>query len=402
MTNVREERPLAQSDGVAGALAPRQAVDPEPLRAAERFYHPELDVLRFVAFAFVLLLHAGPKDVAQWTALGVPEEVARWATSAILSGAYGVDLFFALSSYLITELLIREWHKRGKLDVKSFYIRRALRIWPLYFFFLGLTILVVPRLLPDEHLPSAHLWAFLLFGANWSAAILGFPNSVAGPLWSVSIEEQFYIVWPLLLAAIGVRRILPAALVMIGIAGVVKLGLVAAAVDTRVLWTVTFARLEPIAIGAMIAVLLRGGVPTLGGTRRAALFAGGLFVWVAGTRYSPGGWANLILYPAVAAGAGAMLLATLRADTAGSLFGSPVLVYLGRISYGLYVYHRLALDLVRHWLGEATTLQPWFAFLLVPLMTLAFTIALAAVSFRFVEEPFLRLKRRFTHVRSRD
>ena len=394
-------RASARSDGVAGALAPRESVTAVPLRGEERFYHPELDVLRFVAFLLVFMLHGFAAEPAAWRAAGLGEEAARWGSSLILAGRFGVDLFFVLSSYLITELLLREWAKRGRLDVKSFYIRRALRIWPLYFVFLGAVVLLVPYVLPDEHLPNAHLLALLLFSGNWAMAVSGFPPSVAAPLWSVSIEEQFYIAWPLLIARLGPGRILPAAAIMIGIASISRLGLILADQPDRVLWTVTLSRLEPIAMGAALAVLLRGRAPRLGAPARWALFLGGIFVMVACTRYNPGGPGNLLVYPLVALGATGMLVAVLRDDAAGTLLASPVLTWLGRISYGLYVYHVLAIELVRHYAdatGVLRSLPPGS----VALAGFALTVALSAVSYRFIEAPFLRLKRRFTHVRSRD
>ena len=108
------------------------------------------------------------------------------------TGAFGVSLFFVLSSYLITELLLREKDLIGGLDVKSFYIRRILRIWPLYFAFLALAV-ALRWIFPGQHVTwRAGLWFSLLAG-NWYIVFHGFPSSVIFPLWSVSIEEQFYI-----------------------------------------------------------------------------------------------------------------------------------------------------------------------------------------------------------------
>ncbi len=111
------------------------------------------------------------------------------------TGAFGVSLFFVLSSYLITELLLREKDLIGTLDVRSFYIRRILRIWPLYFAFLALAV-ILQWIVPGQHVTlRAGMWFSLLAG-NWFIVFHGFPSSVIFPLWSVSIEEQFYITWP--------------------------------------------------------------------------------------------------------------------------------------------------------------------------------------------------------------
>src|SRR6266699_1803055 len=107
------------------------------------FYHPEIDVLRFGAFFLVYLWHALPLTPATYLHLGFGRLLTRVLVGFIHGGAYGVDLFFALSSYLITELLLREYRSRGSINIRAFYARRILRIWPLYFvaLFLGPVIL---------------------------------------------------------------------------------------------------------------------------------------------------------------------------------------------------------------------------------------------------------------------
>ena len=116
-----EERPL------------RRLHAPEKL---PRYYRPELDVLRFFAFFMVFLSPVVPGDVAFFTEAHIPSRVANLIISMSAGGAFGVDLFFTLSSFLITTLLLREKEAYGAIAVNSFYIRRMLRIWPLYFFFL--------------------------------------------------------------------------------------------------------------------------------------------------------------------------------------------------------------------------------------------------------------------------
>ena len=143
----------------------------------------------------VFLHHAFPHDPTFWTKLGVPLFLARIVAGIGATGAFGVSLFFVLSSYLITELLLREKDLMGTLDIRSFYIRRILRIWPLYFAFLALAV-ALQWIVPGQHVTwRAGVWFSFLAG-NWFIVFHGFPSSVIFPLWSVSIEEQFYITWP--------------------------------------------------------------------------------------------------------------------------------------------------------------------------------------------------------------
>src|SRR5215218_7494330 len=140
----------------------------ENVERARSFYHPELDLLRFVAFLAVFLHHALPRDSNVYIGAGLSPAVTQWLLTAKEAGAFGLDLFFALSAYLITELLLREHAERGKFSVSAFYIRRALRIWPLYFTFLAFTIFVVPTFFPAERFGLIYIVSFVFFLGNWA------------------------------------------------------------------------------------------------------------------------------------------------------------------------------------------------------------------------------------------
>lgn len=353
------------------------------------FYRPELDCLRFFAFLFVFVSHAFAIELGYYTHLGIPQSAALWLSRAIAVGGFGVALFFVLSSYLITELLIREHGRTGRLDIKSFYIRRALRIWPLYFFFLLLVYLLIPQR-SIYALSGTYLAAMLLFAGNWACIIFGgMGASVAGPLWSVSVEEQFYLAWPLIISRIGVKRLKTVCFVVIAIANLTRIVMEKKGAGFVAFWCNTITWLDAIAAGALIALFLRGGVPRLSQVKRILLFAGGFVVWVLPARYSQFLiYPDIAAYPLIVSGSVMMLLAVL-----GSRLTNPVLVYLGRISYGLYVWHVLALAIASLLLRKYSPLHALFGF--------ALTLLIAAISYRWLEQPFLKLKKRFTHVASR-
>ncbi|HZM11646.1 MAG TPA: acyltransferase [Candidatus Limnocylindrales bacterium] len=366
-----------------------------------RFYHPELDELRFFAFLMVFLHHALPHDPTFWTNLGSPVFLARVVAGVGATGAFGVSLFFVLSSYLITELLLREKQLIGTLDIRSFYIRRILRIWPLYFAFLALAV-ALQWIVPGQHVTlRAGVWFSFLAG-NWFIVFHGFPSSVIFPLWSVSIEEQFYITWPAV-----VRKVSETGMLLF--AG----GLLAAATVARIylgmdhalegdVWCNTFVQLDPIAAGILIAVLLKGEIPRLSRLARVAMMLAGITALAFGSLYfgiknDPLTTARIVLgYPSVAIGGALLLLSVLRSRTSG---GNRALIYLGRISYGLYVFHVLGLLISDHTVPDQTA--SLFRYSLRVGVALAATIAMAAVSYRWLETPFLSLKQRFTHVLSR-
>ena len=144
-------------------------------RKQDHWYHPELDALRFSAFLLVFLFHAS----------GSFRGIGRGPLHGFVPGAFGVDLFFTLSAYLITEILLREWRAKGSIDIGAFYVRRILRIWPLYFCFLLFTWIVVPHLLTFERFPLRAKVAYLVFVANWQWLLKTPVRSVAAILWSV-------------------------------------------------------------------------------------------------------------------------------------------------------------------------------------------------------------------------
>jgi peptidoglycan/LPS O-acetylase OafA/YrhL len=366
-----------------------------------RFYHPELDILRFFAFLIVFFHHAFPHYPAFWTKLGLPLFLARVLAGIGATGAFGVSLFFVLSSYLITELLLREKDLLGTLDIRSFYIRRILRIWPLYFAFLALAV-ALQWIVPGQHVTlRAGMWFSFLAG-NWFIVFHGFPSSVIFPLWSVSIEEQFYITWPAVVRKVSETGMLIFAGLMLAAATVARIYLGMHHTLEGDVWCNTFVQLDPIAAGILIAVLLKGEIPRLSKLARAAMMLAGITGLALGSMYfgiksDPLTTMRIVLgYPSVALGGSLLLLAVLRTRSGGS---NRALIYLGRISYGLYVFHVLGLLISNYAVHDQTA--SLFRYALRVLVALAATIAMAAVSYRWLETPFLGLKQRFTHVLSR-
>jgi peptidoglycan/LPS O-acetylase OafA/YrhL len=363
----------------------------------DAFYHPELDILRFFAFFAVFLHHALPRQASFYIDAGVPAAVTQWVLTAKQAGAFGVDLFFALSAFLITELLRREYANRGTFGLKDFYVRRALRIWPLYFTFLAATVLVIPMLLPQEQFGLVYVISFALFVGNWVCATNGLPFSVASPLWSISVEEQFYFGWPLLLRLFGMKRIKQLALCMLGVTLLTRILLAFYEVKHPGVWCNTFARLDPIALGALLAFVLGGRTPQIRTMLRLALCVFAVAGWWLVARYlKQDGPTSVITYLGSAVASLVLLVAVLQRNT--RLLALPPftwLVHLGRISYGLYVFHLFALALV------AKQSVP-FGFEGRLVVSFLLTVLLAAVSYRWLEQPFLRLKKRFTYHPARE
>jgi len=169
----------------------------------QKVFFPNLDAIRFFAFALVFLQHGFGNILNFYDIKNL--YINRITTFLLLGGGLGVSVFFVLSGFLITYLILTEIETRGKLDVKAFYIRRTLRIWPLYFCVVLFAFYLYPYIKSLIHIESdlcSRAIYYLLFLANFEVIHInkvcpGHDSMVENIVWSVAIEEQFYLVWPL-------------------------------------------------------------------------------------------------------------------------------------------------------------------------------------------------------------
>jgi peptidoglycan/LPS O-acetylase OafA/YrhL len=393
------------------AVAVRPALAAKP--KAPKFYHPELDILRFVAFLSVFFCHGLPFHTPQ-SLHGAAGFLWQLLQAAREAGNFGVCLFFLLSSYLITELLRREYLQRNTVHLKAFYVRRSLRIWPLYFTVL-LIAGAVGSFVPFFHMEVRQLIAYILFVGNWYILANPAGPSALGWLWSISVEEQFYIVWPTIAKLGGVASI---AIVSLACIPLSLIAIAIAIVTTYqrhlevTVWLNSVVQFQFFALGALLAICLSGKIPSFSRSARVTIFMAGAVCWVTASggclikdplaRHTLS--SMIIGYELVAVGCVCVFLSLLGA----SVKGIPAYVaYLGKISYGLYVFHGIALagtSFARKYFehfGSNHSAVGLSLFVADRIVALALTIALAALSYKYLESPWLRLKSRFTFVESR-
>ena len=250
-------------------------VSPDARHVEARYYRPELDVLRFIAFLFVFMTHR--TDLA-------PIDQARhpWFHAFAQIGVYGVPVFFFLSAFLITELLERERRATGTIDVRAFYVRRILRIWPLYFLvFFGLVLL--NHVLPGAGADSPTKWLyFMLFAGNWYITFNGWIEYPVNPMWSLSVEEQFYVVIPVL-ALLGRRALIAVNVAALAVSYAVIVGYARGftAVPTfSGQWTNSFVHFQFFAGGMLLALALRGRRPEWHSAARCAILCCAVALWL--------------------------------------------------------------------------------------------------------------------------
>ena len=290
----------------------------------------------------------------------------------------------------------------------AFYLRRILRIWPLYFGFLGFCWLMgkIGLLHP---VPTAMGLSFLAMAGNWYFVALGTSLSPAGILWSVSLEEQFYLVWPWLMRVGRVRSLalVNGAMIAVSYLALAWLAATGHGADMA-LWGNTLVQMQFFAVGSLLAMTLRVWKPRLSSIARILLLAFAGSAWILSAalcrvkRFDPtiSPLHACVGYALIVAGAVCLFAAVYGARLSSRGFGR-ALVYLGRISYGLYVFHILMINAAGRILKVVGLPEKQGSFAMV-LLSLAITVVAAILSYEFFEKPFLRLKSRWTFVRSRD
>lgn len=347
----------------------------KPQPTPNRFYLPELDTLRFVAFLAVFIGHGVVISGLWHLAVGKLHDLIGCVANI---GFFGVDLFFVLSAYLLTELMVREKESSGRLDVPGFYIRRMLRIWPLYYLSLAVAFIIGGD--------RVILMPFAMFVGNF-ATMAWTVGPALGTLWSISVEEQFYLFWPLIVRDSARGQLKSVAIRLWSVAVLGRFALLLMGTPPDALWENTLSHIDSLACGILLSST------GLRCSWRGALVAAGSSLWIAGSLLRSTEVGIVLTYPCVGVGAAAFLLAILGART--PIVRQPMLVYLGRISYGLYVFHVPILLFTARWIGSSR------AWPLCLVCAMGITGTAAAISYRWLESPFLRLKRRFEHVASR-
>ncbi|MGN6419298.1 MAG: acyltransferase family protein [Pseudobacter sp.] len=193
------------------AIASAAAAEPAlaPPQAKARIFFPNLDGLRFLSFFIVFLFHW---YMTVYPYINATNPGASEGIRFLFQyGSLGVNFFFVLSGFLITYLLIRERELTGTIHVGNFYVRRILRIWPLYYLCLGIAFLLFPMLKQmagEVYTERVNEWYYVIFAANFEYMRIWplHPEAVlVSVLWSVAVEEQFYLTWPLILRLVPMK-----------------------------------------------------------------------------------------------------------------------------------------------------------------------------------------------------
>lgn len=398
------------------------------LNKQNAIYFPNLDGLRFIAFLLVFVNHV----VACLGHKTVNPLVNKIKTDYLLNGDLGVNFFFVLSGFLITYLLLKEKEKHSTINVRSFYLRRVLRIWPLYFLvlFIGLAIIplfttALPAGFPISNsttIMNKNLYMFFL--GNFDYVKNGISNAIVGVLWSVSIEEQFYLFWPLLLLIIPRKHLTKLFIALIAFSIYYRLFGMAGKTQNLMQHYHTFSCLSDLAMGALFAKLCGSEkfidffrklnpiviiLVYLTGFTLIALRMDFFHLELTQNEYlkqinfhSNGikprpqqYWRSFmpVVYSLFFA---FVMMEQIFAERSIFKIGRiKLFTYLGKISYGLYCFHMVALFIVVYVMmkmGYSVTVPDKKIIIIEAITAFGLTILISIVSYNYFEKKFLLLK----------
>ena len=333
---------------------------------------PQLDSVRGLA-VLIVLIH----NTDKFRCTG---PLARY-------GWMGVDLFFVLSGFLITGILLDTKSNQGYF--RNFYSRRCLRIWPLYYCALFFMFVVVPLLRPSEaprifETRSMPWWSYLIYLQNFIVPVITNATGLLGVTWSLAVEEQFYAVWPLVVRFLNEAQLRRLAITLIFCSPVLRFFLHRQGFQV---YPNTFCRLDGLMAGALLALAVRSKSFSPDAYVRQA--------WVTFLVASPlalitAGRAEWLVYSFTALASVSFVYVALFAKQrwVQSVLANRFLVFTGVISYGIYLLEKIPTDMA---LSLHVDHHP---FLMLAITAVA-TYALAILSWNLLEKPFLRLKRYF-------
>ena len=336
---------------------------------------PQLDALRAFAVLSVLAYH--------W----LPELQATFA-----AGRYGVRLFFVISGFLITGILLRlrattlAGEQSFAISMRQFYMRRVLRIFPLFYL-----VVITAAVLGIPNIRQQFVW-HILYLSNVLFALKGY-SGYASHFWSLAVEEQFYLLWPAIVLLLRPRALKPVLLGMVAIGPAWRITATLLGARTEAAWLPVFACLDSLALGALLALAWERSDESFA---RKCLLAGvplaAFAILTDALNFAPK------LHHGVSDLAGSLLFVWLVDGAAhgfsgigGAILRNPLLRYVGKISYGIYVYHFFVpYGLHRAGLKPMLDSVPWSVNVIIFTVV---TIAISALSWHAFEAPINNLKR---------
>lgn len=365
-----------------------------------RPYFPNLNGLRFFAAIAVILFHGVSLHREIWGSFYNSVLFQKFAFIAN-RGHMGIIFFFVLSGFLITYLLLWETSQNGRIKLVNYLFRRFLRVWPLYFLVVFFGFFIFP-LLPYGIDTKHELWRFVLFFSNIDEILIGAfdPINFLSATWTVSVEEQFYLVWGIFIGLFRFRKERTYYAFFLLVIGLSLLFRYYNLNDHRTLYFHTLSVMSDLAFGGIIGLLAFSGKIQAFFEKRNRIeiilfyllagwfliyeghfINGPLFVF---ERFVPGIIFGIVILEQVYA-----KRSFFKADRI------PYFSYSGRITYGFYMFHCIYMHYWSHLFNDWQFTRYFYQYLIYVAVVFACTYITAHLSFKYYETPFLKLKKHF-------
>lgn len=363
-------------------------------------YIKGIDILRFIA-ALGVVIHHISYGLAQNQKITTP-----FLSHHLNSGAFFLNLFFVISGFLISMILFKELDS-GKFTIKNFYIRRMLRIWPLYFFVIIAYDILLPLIMHKGEIADILYNVFFasLFITNFQAIFYDILDSTYLILWSVGIEEQIYLIFPFIILLFKKSRLLMTfSLIIIGLfSWIYTPELITSANNYNSAYFFTLSYLYYFGVGCLLTFLIPKNNKTLTVDKVLLNPVVQLFIMILGFAYV----FNILNSPKLpkyfflffnAAFPAYLIYCAVRGKLIFNLFSDKITKFLGNVSYPMYLIHiqviSLGMIITRTMNPNTSNFVMYDLFLTI--FTIIVTISLSSVLYRFIEKPFLKLKKDYT------
>ncbi len=315
-------------------------------------------------------------------------------------GGVGVTIFFTLSGFLITYLLLKEKEKYQNISIKKFYLRRILRIWPLYFFYIFLVFLIYTFVFHKSTANYQFIYLYIFFVSNIAFNLNIYPECL-GHLWSISIEEQFYIFWPWVIKYS--RHLVKFLFILVISLITLRIGLkfLSVHINNKIPFSIiSCMRFDNMAIGALFAIGYYNNLPKLMKVSKSIvvqLLFGFVILLALTNQFN---YFSIFGDDVASIITGLFIINQVTGIKKTTLLENRPMIFLGQISYGIYVYHIFVITLL-NWLAVKFA---WSIFFYKPIFVFAgvllSTVLVSFLSYQFLEKPFLKLKTRFALIKS--
>ena len=359
----------------------------------DKIYFHNLNGVRFIAAFFVTICHV--ELIKKYY------NIDNFRAETIFLGGLGVDLFFVLSGFLITFLLLKEKEQFFKIDYKAFYMRRVLRIWPLYYVVVILSLFILPNfdifsipLLHSKFNPSTDWLYVLLFFILMLPNVLFFikPIQFAAQTWSIGTEEQFYLIWPLLISKTERYKVLFVS--VIATYWIFHFFINSSFFDDfrsidifRNFYSLF--KIDVLTIGAFAAILCFEKNTILDKIINFKVFIVAILLLLYFYTNE-----NLFIERIVYSILFALLILNLvNLQSLSTVLEFKAINYLGKISYGIYMYHLILIVMILNILIKLNC----FNNILLYVLSFTVTIVVSSLSYEYIEKPFLKLKLKYTY-----